>query len=86
MIALLDYLPPELVLNVLKNLPIIDYFNLKLAGSRYITGLVRQHRLGARGLSTVHNFRWGMRREDAWERVICEVRCASRSRETSWPW
>lgn len=35
-------LPPELVIAVLYFLPVLHRYNLKLAGSRYITEVVRQ--------------------------------------------
>ena len=37
----LETLPRELVLSVLDFVPVLDYLNLKLAGSRYITDVVR---------------------------------------------
>ena len=39
----IDRLPVELVLQILSYMPAIDHFAVKLAGSQYVTDVVRQH-------------------------------------------
>lgn len=60
-----DRLPVELILQILSNVPAIDLFAVKLAGSFYITDIVRQHRSSMsfedyiRGIHVAIRQRWG---------------------------
>ncbi|WEW54686.1 hypothetical protein PRK78_000108 [Emydomyces testavorans] len=39
----IETLPPELIMSVLDLVPVLDYYHLKLAGSRYISAVVRNY-------------------------------------------
>jgi hypothetical protein len=37
----IDNLPPELIVLILSFVPVLDYLYVKLAGSRYLTNVIR---------------------------------------------
>ena len=45
----LESLPPEIIHLILSHLPVLDFFSLKLAGSRYISHVIRACRRLSRG-------------------------------------